>query len=53
MLWECNSCGLWLESDPTASDDWGDEEIACGPECPECEIPMDFVSDDTVDEKGT
>lgn len=52
MLWECPECGRYLESDPLAMDDWGGEEVACGPECQECDQAMDFVESLTVSPTG-
>ena len=44
-LWECPGCGRTVRSDPLAVDDWGDEERAIGPDCPECEDEMEPVVD--------
>ena len=42
-IWECPSCGKQVRCDPVASDDWGGEEVAVGPECLECEEEMEAV----------
>lgn len=34
--WECDECGKVFQDDPAACDDWGGEEVAVGPDCPEC-----------------
>ena len=44
-LWECPDCGKQVRCDPTASDDWGDDEVAVGPTCEECEEYMEFVEE--------
>jgi len=45
MLWHCPDCGQVVESDPQASDDWGCDEIALGPECEHCDEYMDLLDD--------
>lgn len=36
-LWACPNCDYEVRSDPLACDDWGGEERAIGPDCPDCE----------------
>ena len=43
MTWECDGCGRVRECDPLAGDDWGGEWVAIGPDCPDCDIPMDLI----------
>lgn len=47
MLWKCPDCGIERECDTLARDDWHNGDLgAIGPDCPECDCPMDAVSDD-------
>lgn len=46
MLWECGDCGYVLASDPLASDDWGGEPYAVGPDCPDCDVGMNCIAND-------
>jgi len=49
-LWECDSCGKQIHSDPLAGDDWGGEMVAVGPDCPDCDQAMDLVEDTPEEE---
>ncbi len=49
MLWRCDGCGRVEECDPLGHSDWGGEIEVCGPDCPECEQPMDFIPGRLVD----
>lgn len=44
-LWRCDGCGKEFRSHPVAGDDWGGEERAVGPDCPDCEQEMDAVDE--------
>jgi hypothetical protein len=44
MWWECD-CGYVAFGDPVAGDDWGGEPRPVGPDCPECDCPMDLSAD--------
>ena len=44
-LWECVDCGTWIRSHVLTHDDTGGHVVTYGPDCPECECPMDFVED--------
>lgn len=43
MLWRCDGCGKEVESDPTSHSDWGGEITVQGPDCQDCEQPMDCI----------
>ena len=45
MLWECDGCGNVVESDPLGHSDWGGEITVCGPDCEECDQPMDYAGE--------
>lgn len=43
-LWQCDGCGATRVCDPLAGDDWPDGVLrAVGPDCAECDIPMDLI----------
>jgi len=42
-LWACPGCDYEVRCDPLGCDDWGGEEVAIGPDCPDCDESMDFV----------
>jgi hypothetical protein len=43
MLWECDGCGKVVECDPLGHSDWGGEITVDGPDCEECDQPMDHI----------
>jgi hypothetical protein len=49
-LFECADCGVERECDWLAGDDWPDGVLrGVPPDCPECDNPMQFISDEADD----
>ncbi len=47
-FWECDGCDYTTRCDPLSLDDWGGEEVACGPSCPRCDLDMELVEEDAM-----
>lgn len=43
MLWQCDSCFKVIECDPCSHSDWGGVIEVQGPDCQECDQPMDPI----------